>query len=195
MIGRGQPVCWIIAGPNGAGKTTFALKYLPEVADCRNFVNADLIAAGMSPLAPERERVTASRLFLSEIERHIQARRDFGFETTLAGRGYLRLIRQLRADGWKVELIYLALPNAEMAKLRVAERVSHGGHDIPAPDIERRFLRSLENLFTEYASLVDRTVCFLNSGETPEIVFTQQGEKREEKQVAIMRMLQSWRRK
>lgn len=195
MNGRGQPVCWIIAGPNGAGKTTFALKYLPEVADCRNFVNADLIAAGMSPLAPERERVTASRLFLSEIERHIQARRDFGFETTLAGRGYLRLIRQLRADGWKVELIYLALPNAEMAKLRVAERVSHGGHDIPAPDIERRFLRSLENLFTEYASLVDRTVCFLNSGETPEIVFTQQGEKREEKQVAIMRMLQSWRRK
>ncbi len=195
MKGRRQPVCWIIAGPNGAGKTTFALKYLPEVAHCRNFVNADLIAAGMSPLAPERDRVTASRLFLSEIERHIQARRDFGFETTLAGRGYLRLIRRLRADGWKVELIYLALPNAEMAKLRVAERVSHGGHDIPAADIERRFLRSLENLFTVYASLVDRTVCFLNSGETPEIVFTQQGEKSEEKQAAIMQLLQGWRRK
>jgi len=195
MNGRGQPVCWIIAGPNGAGKTTFALKYLPEVAHCRNFVNADLIAAGMSPLAPERARVTASRLFLSEIERHIQARRDFGFETTLAGRGYLRLIRRLRADGWKVELIYLALPDAEMAKLRVAERVSHGGHDIPAQDIERRFLRSLENLFTEYASLVDRTVCSLNSGETPEVVFTQQGEKRVEKQAAIVRLLQSWRRK
>lgn len=195
MNGRGQPVCWIIAGPNGAGKTTFALKYLPEVADCRNFVNADLIAAGMSPLAPERERVTASRLFLSEIERHIHARRDFGFETTLAGRGYLRLIRRLRADGWRIELIYLALPNAEMAKLRVAERVSHGGHDIPAADIERRFFRSLENLFTEYASLVDRTVCSLNSGETPEVVFTQQGEKRVEKQAAIVRLLQSWRRK
>lgn len=195
MNGRRQPVCWIIAGPNGAGKTTFALKYLPEVADCRNFVNADLIAAGMSPLAPERERVTASRLFLSEIERHITARRDFGFETTLAGRSYLRLIRRLRAEGWKVELIYLALPNAEMAKLRVAERVSHGGHDIPAADIERRFLRSLENLFTEYASLVDRTVCSLNSGETPEVVFTQQGERRVEKQAAIVRLLQSWRRK
>ena len=195
MNGRGQPVCWIIAGPNGAGKTTFALKYLPEVAHCRNFVNADLIAAGMSPLAPERERVTASRLFLSEIERHITARRDFGFETTLAGRSYLRLIRRLRADGWRVELIYLALPDAEMATLRVAERVSHGGHDIPAADIERRFFRSLENLFTEYASLVDRTVCSLNSGETPEVVFTQQGEKRVEKQAAIVRLLQSWRRK
>ena len=195
MNGRGQPVCWIIAGPNGAGKTTFALKYLPEVAHCRNFVNADLIAAGMSPLAPERERVTASRLFLSEIERHITARRDFGFETTLAGRSYLRLIRRLRADGWRVELIYLALPDAEMATLRVAERDSHGGHDIPAADIERRFFRSLENLFTEYASLVDRTVCSLNSGETPEVVFTQQGEKRVEKQAAIVRLLQSWRRK
>jgi predicted ABC-type ATPase len=193
MNGHDRPVCWIIAGPNGAGKTTFALKYLPEVAGCRTFVNADLIAAGMSPLAPERERVTASRLFLGEIERHIQARRDFGFETTLAGRGYLRQIRRLRATGWRVELIYLALPNAEMAKLRVAERVSHGGHDIPVPDIERRFLRSLENLFGAYASLVDRTVCSLNSGETPEVVFTQQGENREVKQPAIMELLQSWR--
>ena len=193
MNGRDQPVCWIIAGPNGAGKTTFALKYLPEVAGCQNFVNADLIAAGMSPLAPDRERVTAGRIFLTEIERNIQARRDFGFETTLAGRGYLRLIRQLQVAGWRVELIYLALPSAEMAKLRVAERVSHGGHDIPVPDIERRFLRSLENLFADYVLQVNRTVCFLNSDETPEIVFTQQGEHREVKQPAIMQLLQSWR--
>lgn len=141
MNARDRPTRWIIAGPNGAGKTTFALKYLPEVADCQYFVNADLIAAGMSPLAPDRERLTANRLFLAEVERHIQARHDFGFETTLAGRGYLRLIRRLKTNGWRVELIYLALPNVEMAKLRVAERVSHGGHDIPVPDIERRFLR------------------------------------------------------
>jgi predicted ABC-type ATPase len=87
MNGQDRPTCWIIAGPNGAGKTTFALKYLPEEG-CRNFVNADLIAAGMSPLAPERERMSAGRLFLTEIQRHIQARHDFGFETTLAGRGY-----------------------------------------------------------------------------------------------------------
>ena len=194
MTRRGRPVCWIIAGPNGAGKTTFALKYLPEVAHCRNFVNADLIAAGMSPLAPERERVAASRLFLSEIERHIEARRDFGFEATLAGRSYLRLIRRLRADGWRVELIYLALPDPEMAKLRVAERVRHGGHDIPLADIERRFVRSVENLFAVYAPLVDRAVCFLNDGGSPEIVFLQQGERREVKQAASMELLQSWRR-
>jgi predicted ABC-type ATPase len=101
MNGRDRPTCRII-GPNGAGKTTFALKYLPE-AGCQNFVNADLIAAGMSPLAPELERMSAGRLFLTEIQRHIQARHDFGFETTLAGRGYLRLIRRLMASGWRVE--------------------------------------------------------------------------------------------
>ncbi len=194
MNGLVQPTCWIIAGPNGAGKTTFALKYLPE-AGCLNFVNADLIAAGMSPLAPEREQVTAGRLFLAEIERHIRARHDFGFETTLAGRGYLRLIRRLKSSDWRVELIYLALPDAEMAKLRVAERVRDGGHDIQTPDIERRFLRSLENLFGAYALVVNSTVCFLNSGKTPELVFTQQGEHREVLQPAVIQSLQAWRQK
>ena len=154
MEGQTRPTCWIIAGPNGAGKTTFALKYLPEMG-CQSFVNADLIAARMSPLAPERERLAASRIFLGEIERHIQARHHFGFETTLAGCGYLRLIERLKGDGWRVELHFLALGDPGMAKQRVAERVRHGGHDIPAPEIERRFLRSLNNLFDAYAHLVD----------------------------------------
>ena len=192
MNGDDQPTCWIIAGPNGAGKTTFALKYLPE-AGCRNFVNADLIAAGMSPLAPDRERLAASRIFLNELRRHVEARHDFGFETTLAGRGHLRLIQRLKTSGWRIELIYLALPDAEMAKLRVAERVRHGGHDIPVAEIERRFRRSLENLFGAYASLVDRTVCFLNSSEMPEIVFTQQGERCEVIQPVLMQLLQGGR--
>ncbi len=90
-----MPVCWIIAGPNGAGKTTFALEYLPQETQCRNFVNADLIAAGLSPLEPERELLTASRMLLKELESHISKKEDFAFETTLAGRGYLRLIKQL----------------------------------------------------------------------------------------------------
>ena len=173
-----QPVCRIIAGPNGAGKTTFALKYLPEVAHCRAFVNADLIAAGLSPLEPEQQLLAASRLFLNEIEQHIRAGRDFAFETTLSGRGYLRLIKRLRATGWRVELLYLALPKMEMSILRVAERVAHGGHSIPRADIERRFPRSLRNLFELYAGAVDYTCCFLNSGETPQLVFMQQGEAR-----------------
>jgi predicted ABC-type ATPase len=176
MSAAGQPpVCRIIAGPNGAGKTTFALKYLPQVAPGTAFVNADLIAGGLSPLAPERELLAASRLFLQQIEHHIAARRDFAFETTLSGRGYLRLVRRLRLAGWRVELLYLALPSVELSRLRVAERVAHGGHSIAPADIIRRFPRSLRNLLDEYAGAADHTRCFLNSGPLPELVFLQNG--------------------
>ena len=126
-----SPICTIIAGPNGAGKTTFALKYLPEAADCHYFVNADLIASGLSPLAPEREYIAASRLLLKEIHRFVKRRETFAFETTLAGKTYLKFIRDLLDDGWLVQLIYLWLPSVEMSRDRVAERVAHGGHDIP----------------------------------------------------------------
>lgn len=173
-----MPRCWIIAGPNGAGKTTFALDYLPKVANCKNFVNADLIAGGLSPFAPERELISAGKLFIREINQYVVQREDFAFETTLAGRSYLRLIEQLQKDGWFVELIYLALPSVEMAKLRVAERVAHGGHNIPEDDIERRFPRSLRNLLNHFSVLVDSTLCFMNSGDTPELIFEQQGEQR-----------------
>jgi predicted ABC-type ATPase len=173
-----MPICWIIAGPNGAGKTTFALDYLPQIARCSRFINADLIAAGLSPLAPERELLAASRLFLSEIDDAIGEREDFAFETTLAGRSYLKLVRRLRSEGWQVKLIYLALPSLEMSKLRVAERVAHGGHSIPTADIERRFARSLTNLLDEFSQTVDACRCFMNSGALPELVFEQQGDLR-----------------
>jgi len=173
-----MPTCWIIAGPNGAGKTTFALEYLPQVAHCSRFINADLIAAGLSPLAPERELLAASRLFLGEIKAAITQREDFAFETTLAGRSYLKLVRRLRSEGWRTELIYLALPSMEMSKLRVAERVAHGGHNIPTADIERRFARSLGNLFNVFSAEVDACRCFMNSSALPELVFEQQGDVR-----------------
>lgn len=172
------PVCRIIAGPNGAGKTTFALKYLPQVAPGTAFVNADLIAAGLSPLAPERQLLAASRLFVQQIELHIAKGHDFAFETTLSGRGYLRLIQRLRSGGWRVELLYLALPTVELSQLRVAERVAHGGHVIAPADILRRFPRSLQNLLDLYAGAVDEASCFLNSGPSPDIVFIQHGDKR-----------------
>ena len=176
MSSQSSPTCWIIAGPNGAGKTTFALQYLPQVANCRLFVNADAIAAGLSPLAPETALLAASRLFLREIENHIRNRQNFAFETTLSGRSYLKLIARLQADGWQVELIYLALPSLKMSKMRVAERVAHGGHNIPEVDIERRFPRSLRNLLTEFSFFANSTRCFINSGKTPELVFVQQRE-------------------
>lgn len=124
---------------------------MPTVANCRRFINADLIAAGLSPLAPEQQLLAASRLALREIADCIAATQDFAFETTLAGRSYLKLVARLLALGWRVELIYLALPSAEMSRLRVAERVKHGGHDIAAADIARRFPRSLHNLFHRFA--------------------------------------------
>ena len=189
-----QPTCWIVAGPNGAGKTTFALDYLPRIVGCRVFVNADLIAAGLAPLAPERRRVAAGRIFLREIARNIAARGDFGFETTLAGRAHLGLARRLKADGWRVELIYLALPDVEVAKFRVAERVTHGAHDIPVPDIERRFHRSLDNLFGDCVTIVDRAVCFFNVDPTPLLVFTQEGEHRVVVEPSILRILEDRRR-
>jgi predicted ABC-type ATPase len=174
-----MPTCWIIAGPNGAGKTTFAMEYLPKVAGCTHFINADLIAAGLSPLAPERELIAASRIFLHEIEERIEQRDDFAFETTLAGRTYLRLIERLQRDGWQVELVYLALSSVEMSKLRVAERVAHGGHNIPIRDIERRFPRSLHNLLNDFSHRVDRCICFMNDGEIPVLVFEQDSETRD----------------
>ena len=179
MNANKQPVCWIIAGPNGAGKTTFALKYLPAVANCSVFVNADLIAAGLSPLAPEKELVTASRLFLKEITRHIKRGADFSFETTLSGRSYLQLIQRLKTEGWQVQLIYLALPSMEMSKMRVLERVAHGGHNIPSATIERRFSRSLQNLFADYSSMANQTRCFMNDSESPQLIFTHEGQQRE----------------
>ncbi len=174
-----MPTCRIIAGPNGAGKTTFALDYLPEVG-CKNFINADLIAAGLSPLAPERELLTASRLFLRELESSINAKEDFAFETTLSGRSYLKLMKRLQANGWTVELFYLALPSMEMSKVRVAERVAHGGHNIPLKDIERRFPRSLKNLLTDFSQQADYTRCFMNNDLTPVPIFEQKADSKRE---------------
>lgn len=173
-----MPTCWIIAGPNGAGKTTFALEYLPKLAKSLHFINADLIASGLSPLAPEKELLTASRLFLNEVKEHIENKEDFSFETTLSGRNHLNTIKKLRQDNWHVELIYLALPSIEMSKSRVAERVKHGGHNIPIRDIERRFSRSLNNLLNLYCNEVNYCFCLMNQGKEPVLVFEQKNKKR-----------------
>lgn len=173
-----NPTCWIIAGPNGSGKTTFARDFLPQVAGISRFINADLIAAGLSPFAPEKELVAASRLFLKQIDQCIRSRESFSFETTLSGRSYLKLIQKLKADGWRIQLTYLALPSPELSRLRVAERVSHGGHDIPLNDIARRFPRSLRNLLNEFSLVVDHCTCLMNSERPPRLIFENEGKKR-----------------
>jgi predicted ABC-type ATPase len=130
----------IIAGPNGAGKTTFAREFLPVEAACPVFVNADLIAAGLAPFAPESAAVQAGRVMLEELARHFAARQSFAFETTLSGRGYLHHIREWQSAGYRVKLVFLQLDSAEEAIARVAQRVRQGGHDIPEATIRRRFL-------------------------------------------------------
>lgn len=157
----------IIAGPNGAGKTTFAREFLPQEASCPVFVNADLIAAGLAPFAPETASMHAGRLMLAELERHFQARKSFAFETTLSGRAYLRHIARWRETGYRVELIFLRLAHADEAVARVAQRVRQGGHDIPEAVIRRRFDTGLNNLTQHYAPAVDAWALYDNSGDEP----------------------------
>lgn len=160
----------IIAGPNGAGKTTFAEEFLPNEAGCTTFVNADLIAAGLAPFAPQAAALRAGRLMLEELERHFRIRQSFAFETTLAGRVYLRHIRRWQAANYRVELIFLRLGSADEAVARVAQRVRQGGHDIPEDVIRRRFSAGLHNFQAFYADTVDAWTLYDNSGESPRLL-------------------------
>ena len=157
----------VLAGPNGAGKTTFAREFLPNEAGCPVFVNADLIAAGLAPFAPQSAALQAGRLMLSEIERHFAARESFAFETTLAGRAWLRQIARWQAAGYRVKLIFLQLTDAEQAVQRVAQRVRQGGHDVPEAVIRRRFDAGRRNFETLYAPAVDAWARYDNSGAEP----------------------------
>src|SRR5579872_5801221 len=132
-----HPEVRIIAGPNGSGKTTFVRKFLPRFVPVRNFVNADLIAAGLSPFEPDKAAVRASRLMLQEICRLTQERADFTFETTLSGRSYEPMMRQWREQGYRVYLYFLWLPDVRMNLDRIADRVRQGGHNVPESDVRR----------------------------------------------------------
>lgn len=157
----------IIAGPNGAGKTTFARSFLPAEADLPRFINADLIAAGLAPFAPETVAIKAGKLMLGEIAQCAERGESFAFETTLSGLNYLRHIAQWRAQGYRVSLFFLALPDAETAIARVAERVRQGGHHIPEPVIRRRFAAGWDNFQCRYRAAVDDWALYDNSGDSP----------------------------
>ena len=157
----------IIAGPNGAGKTTFARAFLPQEAQLSRFINADLIAAGLSPFEPATAAARAARLMLEEIDSCITRGESFAFETTLAGRAYLRRIAAWRAAGWHVTLFFLALPDADAAIARVAGRVRQGGHDIPELVIRRRFHAGRANFERLYRHAVDDWMLYDNAGADP----------------------------
>ena len=160
----------IIAGPNGAGKTTFALEYLPNEAGCPIFINADLIAEGLSPFAPDVVSMRAGRLMLEEIQRYVRSGISFAFETTLAGRRYAQLIPRWRKTGYRVHLVFLRLENEELAIARVAVRVAQGGHNVPKEVIRRRFRQGVNSFEGTYSRLVDSWELYDNSGEQPLLI-------------------------
>jgi predicted ABC-type ATPase len=145
----------IIAGPNGAGKTTFAREWLPREAGCPLFINADLIAAGLSPFNPDAAAFPAGRLMLEEIDRNAATGISFAFETTLSGHTDARRISKWRSEGFRVKLVFLSLPTADDAIARVSARVQHGGHNVPADVIRKRFASGLRNFLDVYRDLVD----------------------------------------
>lgn len=159
-----------MAGPNGAGKTTFATKFLPEYAKCPNFVNADLIAQGLSPFSPRNASIKAGKLVLQQIDDYARQSVDFGFETTLSGRLYVRMFKALKEKGYNLHLFFLWIPDTRLALARIRNRVTEGGHNIPAQDVRRRFARSIANFFNLYLSLLDSWMLFNNSSGIPGLV-------------------------
>ncbi len=161
------PIVYVIAGPNGAGKTTFAREFLPRYANCKTFINADLIAQGVSPFSPDAAAFRAGRLMLEEIRLSAERKIDFSFETTLSGHSHLNLMRELKKSGYQLQIFYLWLPTVELAVSRVEERVLKGGHNIPEHILRRRFSRSIKNFMSHYCHLADIWTLFNNSGRVP----------------------------
>ncbi len=165
-----MPKLYIIAGPNGAGKTTFAKEFLPNYAKCSNFVNADLIALGLSPFSPSNVNIKAGKLLLQEIDGFISHKYDFAFETTLAGKTYVNLIKEAKSKGYFIHIFFLWIPSIQLAKQRIKQRVKQGGHHVPDEDVKRRLNRSLKNFFDLYKPLVDAWDIFDNSKMDPVLI-------------------------
>ena len=157
---------FIISGPNGAGKTTASYTVLPKILQCKEFVNADEIARGLSPFNPESVAIEAGRLMLKRISELLQRNESFSIETTLSTRSYFRLVEKAHSQGYDVTLLFFWLKSPQQAIERVAERVAKGGHDIPKDIIVRRYWEGLDNLFKIYMPIVD-TWILVNNGETP----------------------------
>jgi predicted ABC-type ATPase len=166
----GRPRCIVIAGPNGAGKTTFAREYLTRDGKIVHFVNADLIAQGLSPLRPELAAIAAGRLFLKEIDRLAASRVNFAFESTLSGHGYAARLQEWKNAGYRLEIVYLMIPSPRIALRRIAGRVRQGGHSVPPADVIRRFQRSWKNFETVYKPLADAWLVYDNAGSRPKLI-------------------------
>ena len=159
-------------GRNGAGKTTFAREFLPKDAGVVHFVNADLLAAGLSPLKPDLAALSAGRLFLGELDRLAKLREDFAFESTLSGLTYLSRIKRWKAAGYRIEIVFLRLASVQLAFRRITARVKQGGHDVPRADVMRRFVRGWENFENVYRPLANMWTVYDNSGGSLKLLNT-----------------------
>jgi predicted ABC-type ATPase len=171
-----MPNLYIIAGCNGAGKTTASLSFLPDMLNCFEFVNADSIAAGLSPLQPDKVAFEAGRIMRDRIKKLINDRVDFAFETTLSTKTYPSLIKLAKENNYKIWLLFFWLPNPEMAIERVKSRVRNGGHSIPEEVIIRRYFRGIANLTNIYSQLADNWFVLDNS--TPQSQLVAEGHNR-----------------
>jgi len=165
-----MPNLYIIAGCNGAGKTTASFTVLPEMLDCEEFINADEIARGISPLNPEKASIEAGRFMLTKIDKLITSKKDFAFETTLATKSYIKTIQLAKQDGYHIILVFFWLDSVDLAIERVKTRVLDGGHNIPKPVIIRRYFSGLLNLFNLYIPICDYWMIFDNSTAPSELV-------------------------
>jgi len=160
----------VISGANGSGKTTFAEKYADKYLQSKEFITTDLIAKGISPLNYKNVFVEAGKLAFKRINYLLLKKADFSFETTLSGKGYLKLFKNIKNVGYKINIVYLYIPDVNFAIKRVAERVKHGGHSVDDTDIKRRFYRSVYNLFNLYWDILDDIEIIDNSNITPQII-------------------------
>src|SRR5688572_1808271 len=158
-----SPLVVVVAGPNGAGKSTTAPRLMQGALAVAEFVNADAIALGLSAFRPESVAVAAGRVMLARMRELARARADFAFETTLASRSFAPWLAHLRASGYRAHLVFLSLPNSDLAMARVAERARLGGHHVPEAVVRRRFAAGLRNFFTLYREVVDSWRMFDNS--------------------------------
>lgn len=164
------PILYIIAGCNGAGKTTASMVVLPEILNCKEFVNADEIAKGLSPFNPEEMAIEAGRLMLQRVDYLMSKKETFAIETTLATRCYRNWVLRAKKNGYIVILLFFWLPSPEIAETRVAQRVASGGHNIPKEVIHRRYWHGLQNLFNIFISIVDKWSLYDNSDSMRPIV-------------------------
>lgn len=170
---------YIIAGPNGAGKTTFATRFLPEYVKCPNFINADLIAQGLSPFKPRLVAIKSGKIVLQQIKEFSKRGVDFAFETTLSGKLYVNLFSELKKKDYTLHLFFLWIPNPDLAISRIKERVLEGGHNVPDSDVRRRFNRSISNFFNLYKPIVDLWMLFDNSKTKPVLIARRKNKNQE----------------